>query len=712
LLVLRLILNLESWKSWNRKPARSSQEEIRKSTNLMPTMTQMEKARGLFRRSAAYAALLLIACEFVGCAGFTQQAQLGNGTGNGPTSASVSSVTVTPGTASVTASSTVQFAAVVQGTASNKAVVWTASSGSISASGLFKAPAGAGTAKVTASSVASPTVAGSATVSVTTASVPTGPPSGGQVQLPKIDSLTATPSTLQAGQTSVLQWSAEFATSLDIAGVGEVTGGNVAVAPAQTTTYTLTASNVTGSVSKSVTVIVNSAEAIGSLTISPNEPGLPIAPTFMGFSHEFGWSIPEQLMGVPGQGTNPLYRQLANNLLAYGAGPLVIRMGGNSTDTSGEPTSETMAPMAQVAKDINAKFTLGVNLGSDNVQLAVDQAKNYTANMPPGSLAAIEIGNEPDLYAKNGTRGTGYTFANYFSDFAGWRGQVTPQLPNGLKLMGPSWAITGAIANLPTFLSQEEKYLAIVSQHNYAGSACNGQTNPSNYLLQPTATTKAPHTITPGIQAAHSAGSPFRMGEMNSISCGGETGVSDIFASALWSIDQLFEFANAGVDGVNIHTANGGAYALFQFNSTTKNGLTTFSLASVRPEYYGLLFFQQATAHHSNLLPVTLSTKANLKAWATVDSTGVVRVALINKDQTEKGLVNVSLAGLGTGSVTRLSASNYQATKGITLAGQTFDGSTDGTIQGGAVSETVNPVGGIYSVAIPPTSAVLLTIQP
>jgi hypothetical protein len=671
-------------------------------------MIHIEKAREALGRSAAYAGLLLIACELVGCVGFTQQARMGDGSGNGSTNPSISSVTISPGNTSVIANGTVQFVAAVNGSASDKSVLWTASTGSISNSGWYKAPAAAGTATITASSVASPTVAGTATVSVTLAS----PPSGAQGQLPEISSLSAAPSTLQAGQPSVLQWSAKGATSLDMSGVGEVTGGNVTVVPAQTTTYTLTASNATGSASKSITVIVNSAETIGSVTITPDEPGQAIAPTFMGFSHEFGWNIPQQLMGVPGQGTNPIYRQLANNLLAYGAGPLIIRMGGNSTDTSGEPTSETVEPMAQVAKDINAKFTLGVNLGSDNVQLAVDQAKNYAANMPAGSLAAIEIGNEPDLYAKNGMRGSSYTVTNYFSDFSKWRGQVVPQLPNSLKLMGPSWAITGMVSNLPTFLTQEEKYLAIVSQHNYAGSACNGQTNPSNYLLQATATTKAPHTITPGIEDAHSDGLAFRMGEMNSISCGGETGVSDIFASALWSIDQLFEFANVGVDGVNIHTANGGGYALFEFNSTTKNGTTSFSLESVRPEYYGLLFFQQATANHSKLLPVTLSTKANLKAWATVDSNGVVRVALINKDQTATGVVNVALAGFGTGAVTRLSASSYQATKGITLAGQTFDGSTDGTITGGAVSETANPVGGVYSIAVPPISAVLLTIQP
>jgi hypothetical protein len=663
------------------------------------------------RFGALLGPLLLAAFVLSGCAAFTQQ--IGNTNGGPAGSASVDSVTITPATASVAANGTVQFSAVVKGAASNKSVVWTTTSGSISASGAYTAPAASGTAQVSASSVASPVMRATATVSILANPSPTGPgSSGNQGQAPKIASLSATPSTIQAGQSSLLQWTTSDATSLDMSGVGEVTSNSVRVVPAQTTTYTLVASNATASVSKNVTVVVNQPDSIATMTVRADNPGLAISPRFMGFSHEFGWSIPQQLMGVPGQGTNPIYRQLANNLLAYGAGPLIIRMGGNSTDKSGEPTSQTVAPMAQVAKDINAKFTLGVNLGSDNAQLAVDQAKNYTANMPPGSLDAIEIGNEPDLYAQNGTRGSGYTLANYFSDFANWRGRVAPQLPSGLKLMGPSWAITGMVNNLPAFLMQEEKYLSIVSQHNYAGSACNGKTNSSNYLLQPTATTKAPHTITPGVQAAHSAGLLFRMGEMNSISCGGEIGVSDIFASALWSVDQLFEFANVGVDGVNIHTANGGGYGLFEFNLTTKNGTTTFSLVAVRPEYYGLLFFQQATANHSRLLPVTLSTTANLKAWATVDSSGVIRLALINKDQTAQGVVNVSLGGFGAGTINRLSASTYQARTGITLAGQTFDGSSDGTIQGGVVSETVNPVGGVYSVAISPVSAVLVTIRP
>lgn len=37
------------------------------------------------------------------------------------------------------------------------------------------------------------------------------------------------------------------------------------------------------------------------------------------------------------------------------------------------------------------------------------------------------------------------------------------------------------------------------------------------------------------------------------MSCGGQKGVSDAFASALWSIDALFTFASYGVTRWNFH---------------------------------------------------------------------------------------------------------------------------------------------------------------
>jgi hypothetical protein len=650
------------------------------------------------------AAILGIAVCVAGCAGVVQQPA-----GSSQANSTVSSIAVSPNTTAIQSSGTAQFSVAVQGTTSNKSVTWKASAGNVTEAGLYTAPSAAGAATVTATSNADSTKSASATVTVTATA--SGAPPGPSSPVPVIGDLSAAPSTIQEGQSTSLQWSVTGATSLELGGVGAVSGSGVKVTPSETTTYTLVATNASGSASKSVLITVLQGTALGSATVDATKPGIEIPATFMGFSHELGFSIPEQLMGLPGQ-TNPIYRQLVKNLLAYGAGPLVIRMGGNSADTSGEPTASTVGPMAEVAKDTGAKFTLGVNLGSDNVQLAVDQARNYASNMPPGSLEAIEIGNEPDLYSKNGLRSSSYTFSGYFADFAKWRTQISPVLPQGIKLMGPSWGSTGSLPNLPAFLTQEQHSLSLVSQHNYAGSACRGETNPSNYLLQPSAATKTAHTVAPRVLLTHQAGLPFRMGEMNSISCSGETGVSDIFASALWSIDVLFEFANIGIDGVNFHTANSGAYALFTFNSGTSGGSTTFSVQSIRPEYYGLLFFQQATANHAKLLPVTLTTQANLKAWATLDNNGVVRVILINKDETAQGLISIALSGFGSGVVTRLNASNYQATSGITVGGQTFDGSTDGKLRGTPYSETAVAVGGVYSVALPPTSAALLTIQP
>src|SRR4029077_12579291 len=210
--------------------------------------------------------------------------------------------------------------------------------------------------------------------------------------------------------------------------------------------------------------------------------GIQISPQFLDLSHE--WVELSELLGDPGN-TNPMYRQLVKNLLVYGAGPLLIRIGGSTTDSTGMPTDTTVAPMAQLASDMNAKFTLGVNLGSDNVELAAAQAQDFVNKMPSGSLEAIEIGNEPDLYANKGQRPASYTFSNYFADFAKWRSRILRLLPSGTKLMGPSWANTGVLVpNIPTFLQQEGHNLAMVSQHNYAGSQCNGKTNPPNYLLQ------------------------------------------------------------------------------------------------------------------------------------------------------------------------------------------------------------------------------------
>jgi OmpA family len=68
----------------------------------------------------------------------------------------------------------------------------------------------------------------------------------------------ANPSTIQAGQSSTLQWQVTGASSVSISGIGTVAPtGSSSVAPTSTTTYTLTAISGNSSVTKQVTVVVN-----------------------------------------------------------------------------------------------------------------------------------------------------------------------------------------------------------------------------------------------------------------------------------------------------------------------------------------------------------------------------------------------------------------------------------------------------------------------
>ena len=115
--------------------------------------------------------------------------------------------------------------------------------GAVTGTSVAVSPASTTTYTLTATN-ASGSRSATATVTVTAA-----PPS--------IQSFTATPPAIQGGQSSTLAWSVTGATTLSITpGVGTVTGTSVPVSPASTTTYTLTATNASGSVNSTAMVSV------------------------------------------------------------------------------------------------------------------------------------------------------------------------------------------------------------------------------------------------------------------------------------------------------------------------------------------------------------------------------------------------------------------------------------------------------------------------
>jgi hypothetical protein len=443
--------------------------------------------------------------------------------------------------------------------------------------------------------------------------------------------------------------------------------------------------------------------------------GPAISRTFMGLGHE--WGNCQHFIGDSTVGVNHTYRQLLENLTAYRSGPLILRIGGDSTDSRKEPAPNTLQPFAEVARATGARFTLGVNLGTNDTNLAVDEVKAYFTQMPEGSIYAIEIGNEPDLYAKNGKRSPNYSYRDYVHDFDTWKANLLPLLPAGVRLMGPAWstkdfhapwAWTDMESNRRDFAAREAGALSVFSQHYYV---TNPHANPPmDFLLTPKAATDGPSLAAAAVALAHAHGSLFRMGELNSISNGGVHGISDAFGAALWSIDTMFEYVKVGVDGVNWQSGDGNYYSAFYFN-VDGGKKHTYELRSVNPLYYGLLFFQAATGNNARLLQVDLKTRANLKAWATSDASGTPRLAILNKDENLTGSVAVTIPGYSHASIVRLMAPSYTSTSGVTFGGQSVESSPDGKLQGPLQNETVAGADGVFQIPMPITSAALVVFS-
>jgi Glycosyl hydrolase family 79 C-terminal beta domain len=461
-----------------------------------------------------------------------------------------------------------------------------------------------------------------------------------------------------------------------------------------------------------------------SATVGDTPAGQAMPAGFLGLSLEY--KAIHQYTGRNPLAINPVMVQLIRNL-SPGQSP-VLRIGGDSTDWTWWPmrgviprggvsyslTKGWMRTTQALAADLGAKLILGVNLASDRPALASTEAQALIQGIGRRYISALEIGNEPDLYGAFAwyrdrlghvvhARGRRYNLNSFISEYTKWR-TALPKLP----LVGPSFSALTWMSGLRRFLNAE-KSVRTVTVHRYP--LHNSTTDPTNptypsiaNLLADTASSGIAQEVAPYVAIAHSRGLPFRVDEMNSVSGGGKTGVSDTFASALWVLDTLFNMASVGVNGVNIHTLPNAGYQLFNFSQTGSSWQ-----ALVHPEYYGMLMFAQAFPPGAHLLPVSVAS-GPVKVWATTAPDGKTRVVLINKDTTTPVTVQVNLANAsGPATLERLTAPSVTATSGVTLGGQGFGNSTQTGTLAGPQTATVQPLLGSYAVTLPAGSAALLT---
>jgi hypothetical protein len=440
-----------------------------------------------------------------------------------------------------------------------------------------------------------------------------------------------------------------------------------------------------------------------SLRIDPSKMLGEIPPDFLGLGYEISSVARTGLLSA----RNSAYVQFVKSLSSRG----VIRIGGNTSDYSSYSANgpAVSAPKATVVdeaviRDLGGfldatgwQLIWGLNLGDGTIDNAVDEAASVIA-AAKGKLLAIEIGNEPDLFAGSvAHRDKGYVYADYHKEYRAYKAALRAKFPN-VPFAGPDAA--SHTDWVTQFALDEGADLKLLTHHYYAEGPPTNPTSTIEKLLGPA--DNLARMLMQCEAASLAANVPYRICETNSCFGGGKPGVSDTLASALWGLDYMFTMAAASCAGTNIET---GINQLGFVSSYSPIGDDLAGHYTAKPIYYAMLAFAQAS--RGMRIAVDYDAAAmNVKTYAVRDSAGRVFVTMINKEAVTDAVMSVALPRhSGSASVLRLAGPALDSKTGITLGGAEV--SADGKWMQ-AKEESVHVRNGAFEVHLPAASAAIL----
>jgi hypothetical protein len=445
--------------------------------------------------------------------------------------------------------------------------------------------------------------------------------------------------------------------------------------------------------------------------------------SFLGLSMEYN--------ELPALDANPrLLERVLGLLRVPGDGPESLRVGGDSADRTfwREPlhrvefralhlTPQYFARLRALVLGAHLRLLLDLNLAARDPDMARAFARRALAVLPRRSVAAFEVGNEPDIYHREpfyrlaavadvglGSPGAwGHYSAGHY---AAWFHTYAHTLPAGVPVAGPELANPGAdFGWMQRLVLRDRASLGLLTAHRYPLSDCARPGSPLYptiaRVLSRRASLGLARSVAPAVRLARRRHLSFRLTELNSVTCGGRRGVSNTFATALWAPDALFALWRAGVDGVNVHVRAhkvNGAFAV-------RAGRLV-----ARPLLYGLLTFARALGPGAELLATRVHAprRTNIDVWAVrVPHHGLNIVAL---DRTRHAVrLSLRLPARGTATVQRLTAPGVRSTQGETLAGQRLG--PGGRWLGEPRTERVRAAAGRYWLTLPAFSGALVSLR-
>ena len=498
--------------------------------------------------------------------------------------------------------------------------------------------------------------------------------------------------------------------------------------------------------------VLHAADAPASkparITVSPETPVVAIPADFLGFSVE------KKILSIKCfEPNNSVLRNLFVNL-----GTGVLRVGANEVDStfftreaalcnnnspgnmqalgySTEPLyigTKSLKNLYEFSQQIGWSVIHGLNLGSGTAEMAADEVLYalYAGSLAGGqSVLAFEVGNEPNLYPKKinsegittreGLRPEDYNKDAYLDEIRVFYDLILEKKPSA-PLCGPATARydTGnkwlaAFISLSVISDTGPKtypsQINLVTSHFYPLTGSLTTDDGPNKMFPSIENLLLPQSVKesfwkPKLDAAKAAGKPYRIDEYNSCTEGGKSGVSDVFASALWNLDFMFAVAKEGGAGVNLHSGFKAEadYSAFSYKNNR---------FYVNPIYYSMLLFKQAA--QGSMVTVNCTTDANFVAYAVLsDDHQYLRVVLINKDLNNTVVATIESGLQSTNAkVIRLEGSGTSpalSKEGVKLAGSEVAENGTWVPQPGTAVSGVN---GKFVVSLPPASAALLTVE-